>query len=378
MESHQLHRLATEAAIPGFVAGACGPDAILDQTCWGHDDKHLSHRMQSDTVFWVASITKLVTAIAALQLVEREMITWDEPLARYLPYLGEAKVLSENSNDLIELAKPITLRHLLTHTAGFGYETWSRRVADYVRRTGMPSLNTGSLASLQMPLVFQPGEKRCYGIGLDWAGLLISELSGQRLADYVRARILDPLGMHDTSFDRFGGPERRRATLYARRSDGGLEEVPSAPNARRESGSGGAGLYSTPGDVLKLLQSILRAAEGRSGEVLTPDTIAYARRNQIGALSIRDLPSGSPARSMDLAPLPGHQKDWSFLGLRNVNQLPKGRSAGSVMWAGVANTYFWIDFQRSLAAVVFAQVLPFLDPKVLQIASEYERRVYAG
>ena len=96
MESHRLCRLATEAEIPGFVAATCGPDTILDQTCWGHDDKHLSHRMQLDTVFWVASITKLVTAIAALQLVERELITLDEPVARYLPYLGRAKVLSEN------------------------------------------------------------------------------------------------------------------------------------------------------------------------------------------------------------------------------------------------------------------------------------------
>ena len=269
------------------------------------------------------------------------------------------------------------MRHLLTYTAGFGYETWSRRVAHYVRRTGMPSLNTGSLTCLQMPLIFQPGERWCYGIGLDWVGLLISELSGQRLADYVRARILDPLGMHDTFFDDLGGPKRRWATLYARRSDGGFEEMPSGPNGGREFDLGGAGLYSTPLDVLKLLQGILGAAEGRSGEVLTPDMIAYARRNQIGALSVRDLPSGSPARSMDLALLPGHEKDWSFLGLRNVNQLPYGRSAGSVMWAGVANTYFWIDFRRSLAAVVFAQVLPFLDPKVLQIASEYERLVYA-
>ena len=370
----ELWATAREAGLPGVVAAAAGPRDLLDASACGQADFGTDAGMSLDTCFWIASITKLATAVAVLQLVERGFLRLDDDVAGYLPYFETLDILTDRG--LVPAQSSISVRHLLTHTAGFGYEAWSRLLAEHVLHKQLPAAKTGRRGALLRPLLHEPGTAWNYGIGMDWAGLLVERVSGLPLAVYLKACVFDPLGMHCTGFTL--PPAARLATLYARQADGSLLVSPNGPNPEREFDSGGAGLYSTPRDILRLLQSLLRAHEGSTREVLLPATVAQARLNQIDLLDVRDLPSCAPDRTMDLSLSRGKRKKWSYFGLLHLDGDPGARSAGSISWAGIANTFFWIDFEASLAAVVFAQSLPFLDPAVLAIADFYERSLYAS
>lgn len=370
----QLQATLRESGLPGIVCAAAGPDKLHDLTSVGHVDFGSSERMSLDTTFWIASITKLATAVAVLQLVERKQLRLEDEVADYLPYFRNIEILAKP--ELVPATTRVTVQHLMTHTAGFGYESWSRPLAEHVQLQKLPAARSGLRRSLERPLLFQPGDMWNYGIGMDWAGLLVEHVAGCSLWKYLRVHVFEPLEMSSTGFA--PRPGAIRAALYARQADGSLASAPNAANPHRDFDAGGAGLYATPRDVLRLLQSILRASKGSKEEVLRPQTVAEARRNQIGALEVRDLPTCVPERSMDLALFPGSKKTWSHFGLLHLEGQPGGRSAASVSWAGVANTYFWIDFEAGLAAVVFAQSLPFLDPSVLALLDRYERSLYAG
>ena len=370
----QLQPALLESGLPGIVCAAAGPGELLDITSVGHVDFGSSERMSLDTTFWIASITKLATAVAVLQLAERKQLRLEDEVADHLPFFRNLDVLTKVG--LVPVTTRVTVQHLMTHTAGFGYESWSRPLAEHVVQQGLPAAHSGLRRSLERPLLFEPGTAWNYGIGMDWAGLLVEHVAGCSLAEYLRAHVFEPLQMSSTGF----APRAYaiRAALYARRADGSLASAPNAANPDRDFDAGGAGLYATPRDVLRLLQSILRAALGSKEEVLRPETVAEARRSQIGALEVRDLPTCVPERSMDLALFPGSKKSWSHFGLLHLEAQPGGRSATSISWAGIANTFFWIDFEAGLAAVAFAQSLPFLDPNVLALVDRYERCLYAG
>lgn len=369
----QLRPALRESGLPGIVCAAAGPNALLDLASLGHIAFDASERMSLDTTFWIASITKLATAVAVLQLVERKRLRFEHEAADYLPFFRDLEVLTEVG--LVPATTRVTVQHLMTHTAGFGYETWSRPLAEHVLLQNLPAARSGLRRSLERPLLFQPGDMWNYGIGMDWAGLLVERIAGCSLGEYLRAHVFEPLQMHSTGFA--PRADAIRAALYARQAGGSLASAPNAPNPDRDFDAGGAGLYATPRDVLRLLQSILRAAQGSTQEVLQPQTVAEARRNQIGLLEVRDLPTCAPERSSDLVMSPDTKK-WSHFGLLHLEAQPGGRSANSISWAGIANTFFWIDFEAGLAAVAFAQSLPFLDPSVLALVGRYERCLYAG
>ncbi|HSV36705.1 serine hydrolase [Ramlibacter sp. WS9] len=368
----RLRAVVRHAGIPGVVCAAASQAELIDVTALGQVEFGSAQAMTLDTTFWIASITKLATAVAVLQLVERRSLGLNDEVADYLPFFEDPEVLA--SFGRTPARARVRVRHLLTHTAGFGYEAWSPTLSEYVAQNGLPAARTGSRRSLERPLLFQPGACWNYGIGMDWAGLLVEQVSCGTLSDYLEANVFKPLGMRSTGFAPV--PAVIRAVLHTRQADRVLDRTPMDPNPYREFDSGGAGLYSTPRDVLRLLQSILRADRGSTSEVLLPETVAQARCNQIDLLSVRDLPTCIPERSHDLALFPGRKKKWSYLGLLHQEAEPAGRSAGSVSWAGVANTFFWIDFDMSVAAVVFAQALPFLDPDVLAIVERYEQGLY--
>lgn len=375
LEEH-VQATLREAGLPGVVCAAAGPRGLVDVTALGQVEFGSTDAMTLDTSFWIASITKLATAVAVLQMVELKRFGLEDEVANYLPFFEDVKVLASSGPGLIPARARVKVHHLLTHTAGFGYEAWSRSLADYVTHQGLPAARTGLRSSLERPLLFQPGALWNYGIGMDWAGLLVEHIGRCSLSEYLWSHVFEPLGMRSTGF--VPAPTANRAVGHTRQTDGVLAKSPMDPNPHRDFDSGGAGLYSTPRDVLRLLQSLLRANQGSEAEVLHPETVAQARCNQIDLLGVRDLPSCLPERCMDLALFPGRKKKWSYFGLLHQEAEPGGRSAGSVSWAGVANTFFWIDFDMSIAAVVFAQSLPFLDSKVLSLVECYEQRLYAG
>ncbi len=376
-----LRQAADAGMVPGVVALAADDRGVVYEGAFGRRDLARGPAMTLDTVFWIASMTKAVTTVAALQLVEAGRLALDRPLGDLVPQLAAPQVLEGFDDEgwprLRPAKRPITLHHLLTHTAGFGYDIWNADIGRYMEREGIPNIISCRNDALRTPLVFDPGERWEYGIGIDLVGKAVEQVSGRSLEEQLRERILDPLGMADTGFTITPGMRARLASVHARKPDGSLEpiafELPQPP----EFFMGGGGLYATGGDYLRFLRMLLRGGELDGIRILGPETVAAMGRNQIGDLVVGPLQTARPDASNDVEVFPGMVKKWGLGFLINTEAAPTGRSAGSLTWGGLANTYYWIDPTRRIAGVFLTQILPFGDAEALSLAGRFERAVYA-
>ncbi|RAI58784.1 serine hydrolase domain-containing protein [Roseicella frigidaeris] len=377
----QVLREAVErGAVPGVVALAADRDGPIYEGAFGRRSLDAAAPMTPDTVFWIASMTKAVTSVAAMQLVEEGRLALDAPLGPLLPGLAAPQVLEGFAADgtprLRPAQRPITLRHLLTHTAGFAYNTWNADIGRYMQATGLPAPRSGKLASLAAPLVREPGERWEYSIATDWVGRAVEAASGERLERYVFARILEPLGMADSGFVPGPAQRARRAGMHQRGADGRLAPIDFALPEAPEFFGGGGGLLSTGPDYLRFLRMLLGGGRLDGARVLRPETVAEMGRNQIGGLAFQPLRSVLPAISGDCDPFPGTPCRWGLGFLINEADIPGRRTAGSLAWAGLGNTWFWIDPRRGIAGLLLTQILPFADPAVLDLFAGFETAVY--
>jgi CubicO group peptidase (beta-lactamase class C family) len=274
--------------------------------------------------------------------------------------------------------RPITLRHLLTHTAGFSYNIWNADMARHMQATGLPAPRSGLLASLGAPLVFDPGERWEYGISTDWVGRAVEAAAGGRLEAILEAMVFAPLGMRDTGFVPGPSQRARRARVHQRAPDGTLSPIDFALPEAPEFFGGGGGLLSTGPDYLRFLRTLLNGGALDGVRLLRPETVAEMGRNQIGALEWRPLRTTAPAVSNDFDPFPGMPCKWGLGFLLNEQDVPGRRAAGSLAWAGLGNTWFWLDPRRGVAGVLLTQILPFADPAVLDLLGRFETAVYAA
>jgi methyl acetate hydrolase len=369
--------------VPGIVAMATSDRHTLYAGAFGVRDFATGAAMTIDTVFRIASMTKAITATAAMQLVEQGRLALEEPLGRIMPELAAPQVLEgfdDGGRPLLRAARrPITLRHLLTHTAGFGYEAWNAEVGPYLRATGLPSPASGRLVALNQPLLFDPGERWQYGINIDWVGRVVETVSGEPLDRYFADHICGPLGMADTGFVPTPAQRARQTSAHQRGADGRLTPLPlEDPAAPREFFAGGGGLYSTGADYLAFLKMLLNGGTLGGAEILRPETVALMARNHIGALPAGILRSVQPERSNHVDFFPGQALRWGLAAMINAEPGPHGRSAGSLTWAGIFNSYFWLDPARRVAGLILMQILPFADPAALHAFAALERGVYDG
>ncbi len=378
-----LDRGVGNGDVVGAAAQIVSPDKVLAAATAGVrsvDDRAVA--MTLDTVGWIASMTKAITGTAAMQLVERGALRLDMPASSVLPNLASAGVLEGFDADgqpRVRPAKtPITLHHLLTHIAGFGYPFWSEPLLRYQRATGTATMTSGELVTQQQlpPALFDPGERWMYGTSLDFVGRMVEKVSGQTLGDYFDTHICGPLGMDSTTFSISSEQQTRRASIHTRRPDGSLTVAENAPSPDPEYPSGGGGLYSTVEDYSRFLQMILGRGSRDGVQVLRPSTVAQMTINHIGDLQVEALRTTMPELSCDVDFLPGIAKGWGLTFLINGDPLPTGRPAGGLMWAGVANSYFWIDTVNQLAGTYLSQQLPFGDPRNHQIYADIETAVY--
>ncbi len=379
----QLLRQKSDAKeLPGVVAMAANSKEVIYQGAYGKRDLSKDDAMTVDSVFWIASMTKAITAAGAMQLVEQGKLSLDAPIGKVLPDLAAPQVLegfdAQGEPKLRPAKNPITLRHLMTHTAGFCYDLWNGEMVKYLEKTGLPGITTCKNDALKTPIMSDPGTRWEYGTNIDFVGKAVEAVSGKRLDAYLRDHLFTPLGMSDTGF-RIGESQRKRLVgMHARGPDGSLTPIPFELEQDPEFHMGGGGLYGTAADYIKFTQMILNKGRGNGNQVLKSETVASMCQNHIGDLNMTKIISALPAFTNDVDLYPDMVKKWGLSFLINTAKTPEGRSPGSLAWAGLANTYFWIDPSRDVTGVILMQLLPFVDKKCVEAFAGFERGVYAG
>jgi CubicO group peptidase (beta-lactamase class C family) len=376
-----LRRAVDDRQVVGVVAMGATDKGIVYEGAFGKRDAH-GAAMSLDTVFWLLSMTKAVTATACMRLVEQGKLQLDEPVGKLMPELASPKVLegfdASGAPQLRPARRPITLRHLLTHTSGLTYSNWSDKLAQYEKYTGQADIAESKNGAFAAPLEFDPGDRWQYGIGMDAVGKIVEAVSDQSLEVYFRENIFAPLGMTDTGFLISSAQKRRVATTYSRQPGGSLTAMPFEMPQRPEFFSGGGGLFGTPRDYMAFLQMLLRDGTFRGARILKPQTVALMRQNQIGDLNVNPLKTSALAWSNDADLFPGMAQKWGLSFDINTQPGPHGRSAGSISWAGLLNCYYWIDPVKRVTGTLFTQVLPFYDPAVVKLYGGFERGLYDG
>ncbi|MBR0692287.1 beta-lactamase family protein [Bradyrhizobium lablabi] len=360
--------------IPGIVAMAASAQATVYEGAFGARAKGAAAKMSVDTVFRVASMVKLLTSVAALQLVEQGKLRLDEPAADIDPALAAPRVLTgfddKGVPQLRPARTPVTLRNLLSHTSGFSYPLWDVDAVRYLRAARSDPALPRSV------LMFDPDSRWAYGGSLDRVGRLVEIASGQTLDRYFHDRILQPLGMNDTGFTITEKQRAREARLHVRQSDGTLVLQPLEKHTATRTFSGGGGIYSTAPDYLNLLRALLNGGSIRGKSILLPETVALMAVNQIGDLDAGVMKTTNPALSNDVDFFPGTRLRWGLGHMINLDPMRGGRKAGSLTWAGLYNTYYWIDLASGVAGVIMMQILPFADARALVAYRAFERAIY--
>jgi methyl acetate hydrolase len=314
-------------------------------------------------------------------MVERGKLNLESPASEWVPDLAEFEILEGfDAEGVPRTRKPkraITLRHLLTHTAGFGYTWCSQDILRYQRFHKLPDIVTGKNAALRLPLLFEPGEKWNYGISIDFVGKAVEAVSGRKLGEAMKENLLEPLGMRDTAFNLTASMRQRLTKVHKRGKDNKLTplmdfEVEQEP----EFEVGGGGLYSTASDYISFIRMFLNQGAAHGRQILMPETVKTMSENHIGAKLVCPLETSIPPVSSNVDLFPGMPKKWGLGFLINTEQAPSGRSAGSLAWAGLANTYFWIDPIKGLGGVYLSQVFPFCDKTQLSLYDRFETSVY--
>jgi CubicO group peptidase (beta-lactamase class C family) len=328
----------------------------------------------------IASMTKMVTTTAALQLAEQGSLDLDAPVDTYRPEFASLQVLEGFDADTPRLRPPAsraTVRNLVTHTAGLAYWIWDQNIDKYEQVTGTSNVMPGTADVFTAPLMFDPGARFEYGINVDWLGRVVEAVSGQPLDAYFAEHITGPLGMASTTA-RMTPEQRANSTpIHVRGEDGNWIATDVDWAQQPEYWGGGHFLYSTPRDYLKFQLMLLGGGVLDDARILAQETVEAAFSNQIGALDFPEsIPTAHPELSADVNLGPGLK--WGYGLLLSQAQIPGMRATGSGSWAGLFNTHFWVDPSSGVTAAIYAQTLPFLDPAALQLYVDFEQALYAS
>jgi len=359
--------------IAGVVAMAADRKGVIYQGAFGVADLGEARPVKLDALFRIASMTKAITSTAAMQLIEQGRFGLEDPVEKYLPQFAKLSVFESfdgatGAYRLRPATKAVTVRHLFTHTSGLGYPFTNPTVRDFKPRAG-EEYPVG-------PLVFEPGERWLYSTSTDWLGRLVEKVSGQSLEDYFRQHIFMPLAMADTFYFVPKDKEARLVTVNRRIADGSIGKEPVQPPTSGFTPIGGGGLSSTAYDYLRFTRALLNGGELEGGRILSAGSVALMGQNQIGALGVPAQKTALPDRSDDFSFIADGRDKWGLGFLITADAVPSKRSAGSLSWGGINNTYYWLDPTRGITGVILMQFLPFADRKALALYDAFERGVY--
>ena len=368
--------------VPGVVAAMVDKDGLTYLGSAGERTIGTGDVMTTDTVGAIASMTKAVTGAAVMQLVEQGRLDLDAPAETYCAELGTPRVL-EGFDDagqpiLRDARSQVTLRNLLTHTSGYAYDFTNANLTKWHAATNTPGSLSRRLDSLKTPLMFDPGTEWHYGVGIDWAGLILERVTKSTLGDYFAEHLLQPLGMVDTGFICTPNMLERKAALHLRTPDSSFMSFQMPPPESPEFDSGGGGLFSTMTDYARFMRMILNDGELEGTRVLAAETVAQMAKNQIGDVRVTGLKSANPGFFNDADIFPGTPKSWGLSFMINEEPLPNGCPTGALMWCGAFNSYFWIDKTTGIAGCYMSQVLPFFDAGASGNFFDFQNAVYAS
>lgn len=368
--------------VPGVVAAMVDKDGLTYLGSAGERTIGTGDVMTTDTVGAIASMTKAITGAAVMQLVEQGHLDLDAPAETYCAELGTPRVL-EGFDDagqpiLRDARSQVTLRNLLTHTSGYAYDFTNANLTKWHEATNTPRSLSRRFDSLKTPLMFDPGTEWHYGVGIDWAGLILERVTKSTLGDYFAEHLLEPLGMVDTGFTCTPNMLERKAALHLRTPDSSFMSFQMPPPESPEFDSGGGGLFSTMTDYARFMRMILNDGELDGTRVLSAETVAQMATNQMGAVRVTGLKSANPAFFSDADIFPDTPKSWGLSFMINEEPLPNGCPTGALMWCGAFNSYFWIDKTTGIAGCYLSQVLPFFDAGASGNFFDFQNAVYAS
>lgn len=368
--------------VPGVVAAMVDKDGLTYLGSAGERTIGTGDVMTTDTVGAIASMTKAITGAAVMQLVEQGHLDLDAPAETYCAELGTPRVL-EGFDDsgqpiLRDARSQVTLRNLLTHTSGYAYDFTDANLTKWHEATNTPRSLSRRFDSLKTPLMFDPGTEWHYGVGIDWAGLILERVTKSTLGDYFAEHLLEPLGMVDTGFTCTPNMLERKAALHLRTPDSSFMSFQMPPPESPEFDSGGGGLFSTMTDYARFMRMILNDGELDGTRVLSAETVAQMATNQMGAVRVTGLKSANPAFFSDADIFPDTPKSWGLSFMINEESLPNGCPTGALMWCGAFNSYFWIDKTTGIAGCYLSQVLPFFDAGASGNFFDFQNAVYAS
>ena len=376
-----LSEAAARGDVPGVIAMATDGKATIYEGAFGVRELGGTRPMRIDTVCWIHSMTKAVTGACMMQLVEQGRIGIDDDCGRWVEALAKPKVLegfdSAGKPRLRPARGAITLRRLLTHTAGFVYDNWNADMLRYNTMTGLSRVETFARPENCQPLSFDPGTRWHYGINIEWAGKVLEAITSGSLDSYMQKNVCGPLRMASTGYRLTPEISERLSGVHQRFEDGHLEHVAWEPPQQPEDFLGGGGLYSTAGDYVRFIRAILNGGALDGERILKPETVELMGRSHIG-----DIQGAGIVRtvrremSFDADLFPGMRTGWGLSYLINEEDVPGRRRAGSLTWAGLRNTYFWIDPRQGIGGTIMTQLLPFADPTVLRLYEAFESAIY--
>lgn len=335
----------------------------------------------SDTIFRIYSMTKAVGSTAAMILMDRRgKLDPDTPVAEILPEFVNKQVLEGFDAEGKPLMRPprkqATVRHLATHTSGLTYEYWNLELQRYMESTGQPSIVSGLREGLDYPLMFDPGDRWEYGIGIDWLGQVVEKVDGRAIDDFCHDELFQPLGMQDTRFEVEPDMAPRLSSVRMRGEDGLFANFELAPPSRPAFYGMGHALYSTAPDYMRFLRMYLNKGQLDGHRILSEAGLSRLLTNQIGDTSTALLKTAAPSITADAEFFPGRKKSHS-MGFQRIDEdVPGMRSAGSQFWAGVCNTHFWFDPKKDVIGIIMTQTLPFVEPRFMGLYETFERGVY--